>query len=130
MWHTRGAHDLTPPAPGLVPSPAWVRFNFSQPRTFAAFQIWNHNQANLTNRGMRKVRIYGSLDGTAWSSLTYPEVTVFPEAPGTSSYTAVSIPNSQSAHPWKSVIIAAEPVDGNYGGNVYGLSAVRFVLHT
>ena len=129
MWHSLGAHDLTHPAPTLALSPAWVRFDFSQPRRFATIQIWNHNQANLTNRGMRKVRIYGSQDGSTWSSVTYADVTVLPEAPGTEASIAVSSPNSQPTRPLKSVIIAAEQVDGNYGGNVYGLSAVRFVLH-
>ena len=39
-----------------------------------------------------------------------------------------SVLNDLTEHTLKSIIIAAEAVDGNYGGNAFGLSAVRFVV--
>ena len=66
MWHSAEKPAPKPPAPGLAPSPAWVRFDFAQPQKFDAIRIWNQNQANLTDRGFRKTRLCGSTDGLTW----------------------------------------------------------------
>ena len=89
--------------------------------------IWNHNQANLTTRGFRKTRIYGTTNGTDWFPLTAAEVVVLPKATGASNGAAVSIANVQSKRFISSVIIAADYEGGNYGASCYGLSAVRFI---
>jgi len=126
MWVTAGPSAPAPPAKGLAPSPAWVRFDFSQPRKFNSLLIWNENQEVLTVRSLRKVRIYGSSDGTTWQSLTSTPVVELPRSSGHLE-TPNTISNMLSGHPLKSVIIAAEAKDGNYGDDYYGLSAVRFV---
>ncbi len=125
MWQTADNPPATPPTNGLPPSPAWVRFNFPQARTFDAVEIWNHNQANLTDRGFKKFKIYGSPDGAHWSTLT--RNAVLPRAGGTPYEPGVTVPTLSSGRLLKSVIIAADTTDGNYGSVDYGLSAVRFV---
>src|SRR5262249_8570932 len=115
-----------PPANGLAPSPAWVRFDFGQPRKFDSILIWNHNQATMTDRGFRRTRIYGSPDGVHWTPLTGAAGIELPRATGTPFALAVTIPNDPPDRAFKAVIIAAEAVGGNYGSDYYGLSAVRF----
>jgi hypothetical protein len=129
MWHTGQWPTPKPPANGLVPSPAWVRFDFARPTNFDSIFIWNHNQANLTHRGFRKTHIYGSFDGAVWVSLTGPRGFELPLASGTGSALPYTLKNDAAGRPLKSVIIAAAAVDGNYGAECYGLSAVRFVVH-
>jgi hypothetical protein len=127
MWHTQRVSSAQPPANGLAPAMAWVKFDFATPEPVSSVLIWNHNQEKLTDRGFRKTRIYGSSDGVTWNSLTSSEVIELPRANGSPYETPVIIP-CEASHPLKSVIIAAEAVDGNYGGDCYGLSAVYFGL--
>jgi len=54
MWHTTQRPAPTSATAGLPASPAWVRFDFAQPQTIDSIHIWNHNQANLTDRGFRR----------------------------------------------------------------------------
>jgi len=126
MWHSAQRPAATNPAAGLPASPAWVRFDFAQPQRFDSIHIWNHNQANLTDRGFRRTRIFGSADGTRWFALTTTEVIELPRANGSPGLEAIVIANTAKAQALKSVVIAAEAKDGNYGSDYYGLSAVRF----
>lgn len=125
MWQTASHPAPTVPAEGLPASPAWVRFNFPQRRAFDAVEIWNHNQANLTDRGFRKFRIYGSPDGSRWILLT--KDAELPRAAGNAPEPSTSVDTNSSGQLFKSVIIAAEAQEGNYGSADYGLSEVRFV---
>ena len=128
MWHTTDRPNAQPPANGLPASPAWVRFDFAQPQQIAAILIWNLNQATLTDRGFRKTRIYGSTDGITWLPLTSTPVIDLPRASGLPMAEPTGIVNALAEKNFKSVIIAAEQVDGNYGSSCFGLSAVRFVV--
>jgi hypothetical protein len=127
MWHSAERPAPTSPAPGLPASPAWVRFDFAPPRKFDSVHIWNHNQANLTDRGFRLMRLFGSADGASWFALTSPPVIQLPRAGGSPGLEALVIVNAARTRSLKSVIIAAEAKDGNYGSDYFGLSAVRFV---
>jgi len=127
MWHTTERPAPTSAAAGLPASPAWVRFDFAQPRKFDSIHIWNHNQANLTDRGFRKTRIFGSADGASWFALTSPDVIELPRPSGSPGLEAAIIVNAAKTSALKSVVIAAEPKDGNYGSDYFGLSAVRFM---
>lgn len=115
MWHTVEHPESKPPAPGLPPSPAWVRFDFKTPVDISSVLIWNHNQGGLTDRGFGKTRIYGSADGKSWTQLAAVELT-----PGGD--TAQTITVSPKSPP-KAILIAAE---SNHGGSCYGLSEVKF----
>lgn len=129
MWQSVRNPKPEPPADALVPSPAWVRFDFAQPQKFDEILIWNHNQVNLTDRGFRKTRICGSSDGVTWFPLTSPVPIELPRASGTEGEPAFTIENAAGGRLIKSVIIAADAADGNYGSDYFGLSAVRFVAH-
>jgi hypothetical protein len=128
MWHTQNSPASQPPAAGLPPSPAWVRFDFARPKRLDKILIWNLNQRELSNRGFRTTHIYGTSDGATWKPLTSSETVVLPRATGLPMYEPASVSLDVPNRRITSVIIAADATDGNYGGNVYGLSAVRFVL--
>jgi F5/8 type C domain len=128
MWTSRPRPAPQPPAPGLAPSPAWVKFDFATPQKIDSLLIWNDNQHTLTNRGFRKTHIYGSSDGARWFPLTSPDEIELPQADGNMDERPITIENAAAARSIRSVIIAADSVDGNYGGDCYGLSAVRFVV--
>lgn len=129
MWHTKEQPAPMPPAAGLAPSPAWVRFDFARPTRFQSLLVWNHNQLNYTDRGFRKVRIYGSSDGIHWRLLTDSPTVELPRSNGSAFSEPSSVLNVAADRALKSVIIAAEVTAGNYGGNCYGLSAVRFLVN-
>jgi alpha-mannosidase len=128
MWHSVERPAPSRAAKGLPASPAWVRFDFAPPQKFDSIHIWNHNQANNTDRGFRKTRILGSSDGTTWFALTTPEVIELPRASGSPGLEAFLITNAAKTRALKSVVIAAETKDGNYGSDYFGLSAVSFGL--
>lgn len=128
MWFTTDHPSAKPPVPGLPASPAWVRFDFEQAQQVDNILIWNLNQNNLTERGIRKYKIYATTDGGSWHSLKLPNNSELPRGPGTHSSQPITIPIDSSELTFKSVIIAADEVDGNYGNDCYGLSAVRFVV--
>ena len=123
MWHTAENPTESSPAAGLGQSPGWVRFDFQEPMKFDSILIWNHNQLNLTDRGFQQARIYGSTDGNTWSCLTSSNMITLPRATGGPRCAPITVPNAAHDVALKSVIIAAIT---NYGGNCYGLSAVRF----
>lgn len=127
MWHSTQRPQPTSAAAGLPASPAWVQFDFAPPQKFDAIHIWNHNQANLTDRGFRKTRIFGTADGVTWFALTSPELIELPRASGSPELEATVVSNAKKDQALKSVVIAAAAKDGNYGSDYFGLSAVRFV---
>jgi hypothetical protein len=129
MWHTAQNPALTSPGGTLPVSPAWVRFDFAQPQKFDFIYIWNHNQANLTDRGFRKTRIYGTDDGARWFTLTEPLGVEIPRAPGAPDLEPVVVTNVAGTSEIKAVVIMAEARDGNYGSDYFGLSAVRFEMN-
>ncbi len=129
MWHTVSKPTVTPPSNGLAPSPAWVRFDFTQPQKIDEILIWNHNQLKLTDRGFNKTHIYGSANGSTWFSLTVPQTIELPRERGDANVPAIAIPTVPTSQPITSIIIAADAVEGNYGSDCYGLSAVHFLAH-
>ena len=128
MWHTVDNPGKSSPAPGLPDSPAWVRFEFSEPQKFDSIHVWNHNQAGLTDRGFRRTRIFGLVEDGTWWPLTTPEVFEVPRAAGSPGQEAFVIANLEKARPLKAVVIEVETSNANYGSDVFGLSAVRFVM--
>ncbi|MBM4091756.1 MAG: glycosyl hydrolase [Planctomycetes bacterium] len=118
MWHTLENPTATSPATGIPPYPAWIRFDFAEPNGLDEINIWNHNQAGLTDRGFRQTVIYGSADGSSWRRLVSVDL-----AQGGSDAHSVAI---SSDTPLRAVILAAE---SNYGSAYYGLSEVKFIRH-
>ena len=118
MWHTAENPAPTKPADGLPAAPAWVRFDFKEPRTIDEIQIWNHNQAGFTDRGFRKTRVYGTADGKTWVRILATEAVELPSGGAKAEVLPV-----RAGKPLLGVILAAE---SNYGSPYYGLSEVRF----
>lgn len=119
MWHTPENPVASIPAKGLPSYKAWVKFDFSTPKSFNKILIWNHNQQNLTNRGFRSIKVYGTTNEIDWIELTALEL---PDAKGMNGKASEIVINERKA--LKSVIIAAA---SNWGGNTYGLSEVKFI---
>lgn len=119
MWHTTQNPATSIPSKGLPSFKAWLRFDFSTQKSFNKLLIWNHNQENLTNRGFRLIKVYGTADGISWIQLSTLELPNAKQTNGT--VTEIVIKEKK---PLKAVIIAAE---SNWGGNVYGLSEVKFL---
>lgn len=119
MWHSALNRPPAPPAEGLKQAAAWVRFDFNGPESISSVRVWNHNQADLSDRGFRRTRIYGSNDGTAWFVLGATESLELPLG-GNPAFDVPLAPGTSV----RSVIIAA---DSNHGGDCFGLSEVRFI---
>ncbi len=115
MWHTFENPTATAPATGLPPYPAWIRFDFSEPKKFDEISIWNHNQTGLTDRGFRQTVIYGCSDGSNWRRLASIDL-----EQGGSAAQSVAVSTDT---PLTGLILAAV---SNHGGAYYGLSEVRF----
>jgi alpha-mannosidase len=125
-WHTAAPVAPTAAAPGLPAAPAWLRFDFKEAKPLGRCQIWNHNQADLTDRGFRHAQLFISSDGTKWEAVRVKGSDTFeiPRAKGSPAEPAtltVDLPDK----PVKSAVLLAKD---NHGGNVYGLSAVRFAV--
>ncbi len=128
MWHTVLHPVDTTPVQGLPASPGWIRFDFAQPQDIEAILIWNHNQQNYVNRGLHRVHLYGSSDGTIWKPLTTDLDIDLAPANASPQLGPTTVLNDFTQTKVKAVIIAADTTEGNYGGDAYGLSAVWFVL--
>ena len=118
MWHTKENPAASTPAKGLPTYKAWVKFDFSTPKSFNKILIWNHNQQSLTNRGFRSIKVYGTTNEVDWMELTALELPDAKTMNGKPSEIAIDEKKAL-----KSVIIAAT---SNWGGDVYGLSEVKF----
>lgn len=132
-WHGNGDTTLTSPSEDpndTVLSPAWVRFDFDQAYALGELWIWNMNQPNLTNRGLKKVHIH-YFDGAAWNRLTdgANDYFILNKAGGESliEYTNAIDFGGVTA---TAVAISADPNGGMWGDPsadpYYGLSEVLF----
>ena len=43
--------------PAGIAGPAWLRYHFDREYLLSEMWVWNHNQQNLTDRGLRSVSI-------------------------------------------------------------------------
>jgi len=117
MWHSPENPSPSAPAKGLPAFKAWVKFDFKAAKSPNKLLIWNHNQQNLTNRGFRLTKVYGTSNGADWVELAAVEL------PKAKDGKATEI-QLKEIGTLKAIIVAAET---NWGGNVYGLSEVKFL---
>lgn len=108
--------------PAGLAGPAWLLYEFKQLYKLEVMWVWNHNQLNLTNRGLRRVMIHYSMNKKQWTLLTQTELE---QAPGTPNYAHSNEIRFNNVTA-KYVLITAAEVNGNYGSAYYGLSEVRF----
>ncbi|MCX7767075.1 MAG: discoidin domain-containing protein, partial [Candidatus Sumerlaeia bacterium] len=104
--------------PAGVAGPAWLLYEFNQPYRLEVMWVWNHNQLNLTNRGLRYVKIHYSLNKKQWTLLTQTELERAPGTPNYAHSNEIYFNNVTARY----VLITAAEVNGNYGSVYYGLS--------
>ncbi|NJL71108.1 MAG: hypothetical protein HC888_05560, partial [Candidatus Competibacteraceae bacterium] len=107
MWNTQNM------------SQAELIYDLGEPHRVAGLYVWNHNEPNYMDRGIKQARIEVSDDGKKWSPVgefTFQRATGKPELPA-------------------EVIPFAQPVKGRYfkinalsrfGSDAFGFSEIRF----
>jgi len=123
MWTTLpGGGGASNPHPGTEPGAAWIKYQFDQIYDLGTLWVWNQNQLSSSDRGLRNVTIEYSADGSRWTKLGEFE---FAPAAGTARY-GHDIEVDFGGIPAKYVVITAHSTGGNWGGDSFGLSEVRF----
>lgn len=123
MWvSSEGGGGSAANNPAGVEGPAWVLFEFSQTFDLSSARIWNHNQQDLTDRGLRRISVHAGDGSSGWSLLGNFELT---RAPGVAGYATPDVIPLGDTHADR-VLVTALPDDGNYGADRYGLSEVVF----
>lgn len=126
----------------------WLRYKFDEPRKLDLIEIWNHNQDDHTNRGLKKVYLQYSEDGEKWYTLKNGggDFFILPKAAGRKEEPA-SFRLELNGLNLKYFCITADLEEGNYyhdhskntledahwknqNVNFYGLSEVRFYQKT
>lgn len=113
------------PGPAGLPDAQWVWFDLGAPRDLLELTIWNYNQPQLIDRGLRDVRIHASLDGTSWTEVTALTLTQASGATDLAPTDRVDL-SVRARH----VLITADPDTGTYGDPLGGLSEVAFTQAT
>jgi alpha-mannosidase len=122
----------------------WLLYTFDTARKPAFVEIWNHNQHDHTNRGLRKVYLQYSPDGHHWQTLKDGDRDYFviPESAGKKEEPA-DFHLDLSGIRFKYFCITADKQEGNYyhdgspnvvedakwknqNINYYGMSEIRF----
>ncbi|GAB4318130.1 MAG: hypothetical protein Kow0059_11420 [Candidatus Sumerlaeia bacterium] len=123
MWlSAEGGGGSASNNPAGQSGPAWLLYTFNQPYDLDELWVWNHNQQNLTDRGLRRVAIHVSPDGISWAKWGDVQLT---RAPGTPDYPPgdkIALGGVRASR----VLLTAAAVEGNYGSAYFGLSEVRF----
>ena len=97
----------------------WILYNFGEPYALRKMQIWNTNDPQNLDRGMRNIVVDYSMDGNTWSELGFFEI---PQAGGRSDYEGIESLDFAGKQAQYVLITGVD----NYGGDCYGLSEVRF----
>lgn len=106
------------------PNPAlgishWIMYDFGQVYAFNQTHVWNVNDPDNLDRGMKEVRIDYSNDGDQWMEAgTF----TFERANGTSTYEGFQGPDLQGIRARYLLLTGVE----NYGGACFGMSEIRF----
>ncbi|MFI4912351.1 MAG: GxGYxYP domain-containing protein [Sedimentisphaeraceae bacterium JB056] len=98
---------------------AWIWYKFDKVYEVQSLKIWNYNQTNYKDRGLRNVTIEYSLDGYSWFKLGDYEIS---QAGSQGTYSQIINLGVDA----KNIVITAHEQDGNWGGDSYGLSEVQF----
>lgn len=117
----------TNPNPGTVSGAAWIKYSFDANYRLGKMWIWNMNQYAETDRGLRRVTVEYTSDGSTWQKLGDYEI---PEAAGATGYPHNYEIDFCGVYA-KAVCITANTSGGNWGdsGPYYGLSEVKFGLY-
>ena len=108
--------------PAGIAGTAWLRYTLDRVCALSEMWVWNHNQQNLTDRGLRNVTIHWSRDGVQWNLLGSRQLAQATGQPGYAHADTVPFGGVEARH----ILITAAASAGNYGSTYYGLSEVRF----
>ncbi|NND33444.1 MAG: T9SS type A sorting domain-containing protein [Saprospiraceae bacterium] len=97
----------------------WIMYDFGQVYALKNSKIWNSNDPNHLNRGMKDVIIDVSDDGADWTSAGRY---TFAQANGKNTYQGFDGPDFTGTSARYLLITAVD----NWGGACYGLSEIRF----
>lgn len=103
--------------------PAWISYKFDKVYELQDIKIWNYSQTNFASRGLRNVSIEYSLDGDSWLKLGNYEIDK--AKPSGACSKTINL-NIDARH----IVITAHQENGNWGGDLYGLSEVQFIAST
>lgn len=148
MWISRTSKHPTQAHANTAKGVVWLLYTLDEPQSVDLVEIWNHNQLNHLNRGLKKVYLQHSIDGENWTSIRID---------GTD---AIELPKSGGEHlapptfqvnlsgvEFKYFCITADTLEGNHYRDgraetlenarihnqdidYYGLSEVRFYTRT
>ncbi len=108
------------------PNPArwdshWILYNFGEPYHLAGTQIWNSNDPERLDWGLRQVVIDYSLDGVNWVEWGQFELD---EATGSTTYQGQEGPDLTGTFAQYLLITSLN----NYGGECHGLAEVKIFV--
>ena len=69
MWLTKISESEIQAHPNAHKGVVWLMTEFGDVRKIESLSVWNYNQDNHTDRGLRKVYLQYSADGTNWKTL-------------------------------------------------------------
>ncbi len=148
MWISKVSESSIQARPQTHMGVVWLLYAFDKARKPDFIEIWNHNQHDHTNRGLRKVYLQYSLDGKNWQTLKNGrnDYFIIPESKGKKEEPA-DFRLNLSGIKFKYFCITADNNEGNYyhdgspnviedakwknqNVNYYGLSEIRFYEKT
>lgn len=96
----------------------WLMYDFGYVYKMGPMHVWNANDIEYLDWGLRTVVVDYSLDGNTWTELgTFS----FEQAPGRNTYEGFDGPDFAGIEAQYVLITAID----NFGGNCYGLSEIR-----
>lgn len=144
MWLSEVSEKTVQARPGTKKGAVWLLAEFDKVRKIESLDIWNYNQDNFLNRGLKKVYFQYSNNGTEWQTLRngLSDFFILPRAQGRKlepSNFELNLKNLE----FKYFCITADSEEGNYyhdhlqttlkeakekkqNINYYGLSEIRF----
>ncbi len=148
MWISQVSETSIQARPQTREGVVWLLYTFDKERKPDFVEIWNHNQHDHTNRGLRKVYLQYSRDGKTWYTLKDGDRDYFviPESTGKKEEPA-DFHLDLTGISFKYFCITADKQEGNYyhdgspyvaedakwkNQNIhyYGLSEIRFYEKT
>ncbi len=96
----------------------WLMYDFGYVYTLGQMQVWNTNDIEYLDWGLRTVVVDYSIDGIEWIELGTFD---FEQGPGVNTYEGFDGPDFDGAEAQYVLITAID----NYGGSCYGLSEIK-----
>ncbi len=99
----------------------WILYNFGEPYALTTSKLWNTNDPDRLDWGMREVIIDYSMNGVDWQEWGTFEI---PQASGESTYQGAAGPDFEGVMAQYLLITGLN----NHGGDCYGLGEIKINL--